>query len=154
MDLNEKSTKYAANRLRQLSYQVTELTGDARNPFPMKRAGNKDDNLFDSVGLFHLLHCIPGTLRDKQVVLQNAANALKPEGVAFGANVTPVDCEDEPNLFAKSVLAVSHGLGALNNQNDSHADMEKVLDDTFHDYKLERVGCMSLWAARNPKSSK
>lgn len=32
--------------------------------------------------------------------------------------------------------------------------MEKALEETFEDYKLERVGCMSLWEARRPISKK
>lgn len=146
MDLNKNSTVYAANRLREAkSFSVTELTGDTLQPFPTK-------DKFDSVGLFHLLHCIPGDLKEKSVVLENAANVLKPGGVVFGANVTPV--EGTPNLFAKSILAFSHALGALNNQKDSHADMEEILSHSFDEYKLERVGCMTLCEARSPKSKK
>ena len=143
MVLNPNSTKYAADRLSR--YTISELAGDALEPFPT-------DEKFDSVGMFHLLHCIPGNLREKQRVLENAGQVLKPGGVVFGANVTPVDCQ--PNRFAKSVLWLSHSLGALNNQKDSHADMEKALEETFEDYKLERVGCMSLWEARRPISKK
>lgn len=142
MDLNPNSTKYAANRLGR--YTVSEVVGDALQPFPTK-------DKFDSVGMFHLLHCIPGDLKEKSAVLKNAGQVLAPDGVVFGANVTPVDCQ--PNLFAKSVLMFSHSLGALNNQRDSHADMEAVLDENFEDYNLQRVGCMSLWEARKPRSS-
>lgn len=140
MDLNPNSTKYAAERLRR--YNVTEVTGDALEPFPVT-------DKFDSVAMFHLLHCIPGDLKQKAVALRNAGTVLKPDGVVFGANVTPV--YSQPNVFAKLVLAFSHRLGAMNNQNDSHVDMEEALNMTFHEYKLEKVGCMSLWEARNPK---
>lgn len=140
MDLNPNSTKYAAERLRR--YNVTEVVGDALEPFPVT-------GKFDSVGMFHLLHCIPGDLKEKAVALKNAGKVLKPNGVVFGANVTPVD--SQPNAFAKLVLGLSHRLGALNNQHDSHADMEEALDMTFHDFKLEKVGCLSLREGRNPK---
>lgn len=142
MDLNPNSTKYAAERLRR--YTVREVTGDALQPFPVSET-------FDSVGMFHLLHCIPGDLKQKAVALENAGKVLKPDGVVFGANVTPVD--SEPNAFAKLVLGISHQMGALNNQNDSHEDMGEALDRTFHEFKLEKVGCMSLWEARKPKDA-
>lgn len=142
MDLNPNSTRYAAHRLRR--YSVEEVVGDALEPFPV--TGH-----FDSVGLFHLLHCIPGSLRDKAQVLSNAAQVLAPGGVVFGANVTPVDCR--PNLFAKGVLGCSHALGALNNQQDSHEDMQAILRQTFDDVWTERIGCMSLWTACTPKVS-
>ena len=85
--------------------------------------------------------------------MENAAQVLEPEGgVVFGANVTPVDCpDDDLNAFAKIVLAFSHATGALNNQLDSHADMEEILDETFHEYQLQRVGCISLWKGSKPK---
>jgi len=140
MDLNPNSTRYAAHRLRR--FKITEAVGDALEPFPV-------DGSFDSIGLFHLLHCIPGDLPAKAQVLRNAAQVLTPNGVVFGANVTPVDCK--PNIFAKMVLGFSHRLGALNNQHDSHADMEAILRETFAHVRIERVGCMSLWEARAPK---
>jgi len=147
MDLNPKATKYAAHRLQKTGHfsSIQEITGDALKPFPVPI-----NETFDSIGLFHLLHCIPGDLPTKSAVLKNAGNGLSKDGVVFGANVTPMDCEQQ-NMFAKGVLALSHSLGALNNQQDSHADMEKVLDTLFYDYKVERIGCMSLWQARNPK---
>ena len=155
MDLNPNSTKYAADRLRRMEYPVSEVVGDALD---LKSYPKVTDHGFDSVGMFHLLHCIPGDLKQKKVVLENAGKVIHPDGVVFGANVTPFVNDDddstwEPNLFAKAVLAVSHTTGALNNQKDSHKDMEMILDDIFHDYKLERVGGMSLWEGRNPKSS-
>eukprot|EP00977_Amphora_coffeiformis_P024615 scaffold16412_cov171-Amphora_coffeaeformis.AAC.12 len=87
----------------------------------------------------------------KSVVLKHAGNALSKDGLVFGTNVTPVD--RVPNLFAKGVLAFSHAPGALNNQQDRHTDMEEALDTLFYDYNIERIGCMSLWEARNPKSN-
>lgn len=152
MDLNPNSTKYAADRLRRMHYPVSEVVGDALDWKSYPKV--TDDRKFDSVGLFHLLHCIPGNLKEKKVVLENAGKVIHPDGVVFGANVTPVVDEDndtQPNLFAQAVLAVSHSTGALNNQKDSHKDMETILDETFYDYKLERVGCMSLWEGRHPK---
>ena len=142
MDLNPNSTRYAAHRLRR--YSVSEVVGDALEPFPVEGG-------FDSVGLFHLLHCIPGNFEEKALIFQHSAAVLNPGGVVFGANVTPVDCA--PNMFAKAVLGLSQFFGALNNQRDSHADLKIQLDRYFEDVRIERVGCMSLWAARQPKAA-
>ena len=149
MDLNPNSSQYAANRLQKTGHFSTihQIVGDAREPFPIKNTN------FDSIGMFHLLHCIPGNLKQKRIVLENAARVLEPDdGVVFGANVTPADCpNDDLNTLAKLVLAFSHATGALNNQLDSHADMEEILDETFEEYELQRVGCMSLWKGSKPK---
>jgi len=71
--------------------------------------------------MFHLSRCIPSSLMQKKVVLENAGKATRPGSVALGANVTPFASGDdsgawEPNLFAKAVLAASHTTGVLNNQ--------------------------------------
>jgi hypothetical protein len=151
MDLNPKATRYAADRLRRRRYDISEVVGNALEPFPVVES---EKEKFDSIGLFHLLHCIPGSLLEKKDVLRHAGNVLEPEnGVVFGANVTPVDVpKTSQNFFATSVLRFSHSMGALNNQQDSHADMEAILDEMFEEYELRRVGYMSLWHARKPKS--
>ena len=161
MDLNPNSTKYAAHRLRQMKLfsKVHEVVGDALEPFPLlHQEGEKPQRMwFDSIAMFHLLHCIPGNLREKAVALEHAARVLHPEtGVLFGANVTPADYRPTgasvvQDAFAKAVLAFSHRMGALNNQHDSHADMEAILQNGFEEYHLERVGYMTLWKASKPK---
>lgn len=139
MDLNPNSTRYAAYRLRR--FKVTEVAGDALMPFPV--AGE-----FESIGLFHLIHCIPGSIPGKAGVFDHAARVLAPGGVVFGASVTPTD--RPKNLFAKAVLGFSQRVGALNNASDSHADLKEVLNTRFAETRIWARGCMTLWEARSP----
>ena len=140
MDLNPNSARYAAHRLRR--HDVRQAVGDARAPFPV-------DGPFDSVGLFHLIHCIPGTVAKKAQVFDHAADVLAPGGVVFGASVTPVD--RPTSLFAKTVLGFSHRLGALNNAGDSHAALKSALEARFRETRVWAEGCMTLWEARSPE---
>lgn len=140
LDLNPNSILYAARRLRR--FTVTEATGDALDPFPV--AGP-----FDSIALFHLIHCIPGSSAEKARVLDNAAAVLAPGGTVFGASVTPAGLRT--SLFASAVLGFANRLGALNNAKDNHCELKHAIDSRFRDTRVWLRGCMTLWEARNPR---
>lgn len=142
MDLNPKSVRYAAHRLRR--FDPEQAIGDARQPFPFGEP-------FDSIGLFHLIHCIPGGMAEKAAVFDHAARALAPGGVVFGASVTPAD--RPRNLFARGVLTFSNRLGALNNRDDSHAALKAALEARFADTRVWARGAMTLWEARSPRTA-
>jgi len=93
MDLNENATTYAAGKLKR--FDVTEVVGDARAPFPV-------EGQFDSVGMFHLLHCMPGTVAEKAAAFDHAIAVLADGGVCFGASVTPAGRKLNP--FGRAVL--------------------------------------------------
>ena len=140
MDLNEKATRYAADKLSR--FDVRRVQGDAREPFPV-------DGPFDSIAMFHLLHCIPDTVTEKAVAFDHAAAVLAEGGVCFGASVTPKG--QHLNPFAKAVLAASNATGALNNRNDSHEDLRAEIERRFRTTEIRLVGTMTLWEARNPR---
>ncbi len=139
MDLNPNATAYAAKRLSRVN--VTEIVGDALEPFPV-------EGQFDSVGLFHLLHCMPGAIPDKEVVFDNTIACLAPGGVCFGASVTPLGLKQ--NMLAKLILRGSNAKGALNNLRDSHEDLRAAIERRFKTTKIELRGLMTTWQARDP----
>ena len=139
MDLNPNATRYAANKLAE--FKVTQATGDALNPFPV-------DGPFDSIGLCHLIHCMPGTIPEKEQVFDHAIAKLAPGGVIFGASVTP---KDRPlNPFGKLVLGGSNRRGALNNLHDSHDELRHAIESRFHNATISLKGVMTIWEARDP----
>jgi len=140
MDLNENATRYAAGKLER--FDVTEAVGDALEPFPV-------DGPFDSIAMFHLLHCMPGTVVEKAVAFDHAIEVLAPGGVCFGASVTPAgQCL---NPFGRLVLNGSNRTGALNNAQDDHDALRAEIEARFHNTKIELQGVMTLWEARDPK---
>jgi len=140
MDLNENATRYAARKLER--FDVTEAVGDALEPFPV-------DGPFDSIGMFHLLHCMPGTVAQKAVAFDHAIAVLAEGGVCFGASVTPAGRSLNP--FGQLVLNASNRTGALNNANDDHDALRTEIESRFSDVKIELRGVMTLWEARGPK---
>ena len=46
-----------------------------------------DGGKFDSIGLNYVLHCLPGTMRDKLLAVRQLAELLTPGGVLFGATL-------------------------------------------------------------------
>ena len=140
MDLNENATRYAARKLSR--FDVTEAVGDALEPFPVTGP-------FDSIAMFHLLHCMPGTVAEKAVALDHAIAVLAPGGVCFGASVTPAGHSLNP--FGRLVLNASNRTGALNNANDDHDALRAEIDSRFRDVKIELHGVMTLWEARGPR---
>lgn len=140
MDLNENATRYAADKLRR--FDVTQAVGDALEPFPV-------DGPFDSIAMFHLLHCMPGTVAEKTVAFDHAIEVLAPGGVCFGASVTPAGRKLGP--LGRMILTASNKTGALNNAADDHDALRAEIESRFHDTKIELQGVMTLWEARNPK---
>ncbi len=140
MDLNENATRYAADRLKR--FDVTQAVGDALQPFPVSGP-------FDSIAMFHLLHCMPGTVAEKAVAFDHAIRVLAPGGVCFGASVTPAG--QRLNPFGRLVLKGSNRTGALNNAQDTHDALRTAIESRFHDTKIELQGVMTLWEARRPR---
>ena len=140
MDLNENATRYAARKLS--GFDVTEAVGDVREPFPVSGP-------FDSIAMFHLLHCVPGPIAEKAVAFDHAIAVLAEGGVCFGASVTPRG--QRLNPFGKLVLRASNAAGALNNAEDSHADLRAEIERRFRDARVELRGAMTLWEARDPR---
>jgi len=140
MDLNENATRYAAEKLKR--FDVTEVVGDAVEPFPV-------DGPFDSVAMFHLLHCMPGTVAEKAAAFDHAIAVMAPGAVCFGASVTPAGRKLNP--FGRAVLAASNRTGALNNANDDHDALRAQIESRFTDAKVELRGVMTLWEARGPR---
>ncbi len=140
MDLNENATRYAAEKLQR--FDVTEVVGDALEPFPVS-------GWFDSIAMFHLLHCMPGTVAEKAVAFDHAIAVLAEGGVCFGASVTPAG--RTLNLFGRAVLAASNRTGALNNADDDHDALRAEIESRFRDTRIELRGVMTLWEARDPR---
>lgn len=104
---------------------------------------------FDAISLMFLLHCLPGPPARKAEALVRTKVLLRPGGVLFGATILAKNVRR--NLLARFVLWMNNYLGIFDNYEDSTASFAKPLQRAFHDVKIEVVGCMLLFEARNPK---
>lgn len=104
---------------------------------------------FDAISLMFLLHCLPGPPARKAEALVRTKALLRPGGVLFGATILAKNVR--PNLLARFVLWLNNYLGIFDNYEDSAASFAEPLRKSFHDVRVEVVGCMLLFEARNPK---
>ncbi|WP_331769441.1 class I SAM-dependent methyltransferase (plasmid) [Embleya sp. NBC_00888] len=135
VDLNPNSLAHTAHRLRR--YQVATVRANVLEPLPVP------DGSHDSVGISYLLHCIPGSLREKGIVLAHAAAVVRPGGVVFGTTVlsggVPV------SLAARKAMRLLNKQGAFHNDGDTLDDLRAQLDRHFDHHELSVRGCVGIF---------
>ncbi|MEU6994886.1 class I SAM-dependent methyltransferase [Streptomyces sp. NPDC046465] len=140
LDLNEVALTTAAHRIRR--YGPETLVGDAFKPFAL------DGARFDSVGVNFLLHCLPGSMRQKAVAFDHMAPFLRPGARVFGSTVLG----EGPHHTRRSakLLAKLNRSGVFNNLADRPEDLDEQLRARFTDVETVRTGAVCLFSARFP----
>lgn len=138
LDLNPTSLKVTVNRLAR--YHPAAYVANVLDPLPSSLP------TFDSIGLNYLIHCLPGSMREKQVVFKNLTPFLNPGGVLFGTTIlgqgTP------KNVFAKTLMRFYNQKGIFGNANDTLVDLEYSLQRNFPTYSLKVIGCVAFFATK------
>jgi ubiquinone/menaquinone biosynthesis C-methylase UbiE len=141
VDLNPSTLDFTANRLAQ--YRTTKILANALDPLPVP------EDSHDSAALSFLLHCIPGSLREKGVAIRHAAAAVRPGGVVFGSTIlssgVPV------TRAGRWLMNNLNGKGIFHNDADSLEDLSDQLKQTFDDFDLVVRGCVALFLARKAR---
>ncbi|QKV96318.1 class I SAM-dependent methyltransferase [Streptomyces sp. NA02950] len=139
-DLNEHSLEHAARRLAR--FEVKTVRANALEPLPLPKAA------FGSASMNFLLHCVPGSIREKATVLDHVAACVRPGGRIFGATVltqgVPVGAAARVNF------RMWNRRGLMNNSEDSLADLRTELAARFPDHKVTVHGCTALFEAEVP----
>ncbi|HEX3785825.1 MAG TPA: class I SAM-dependent methyltransferase [Pseudonocardiaceae bacterium] len=138
MDLNPDSLAAASHRLRRYA--------PATHQADVLQSWGLPDGLVDSIGMVHLLHCLPGTLVDKAVVFRHARRVLRPGGTLFGATIPGTGVRH--NQSARWQLTVANRLGIMSNRDDRLADLDAALAENFTDYEVTVAGSVALFWAR------
>lgn len=139
MDMNPNSLKFAARRIRR--YSPATHQANVLEPWGLP------DGTFDSIAMSSLLHCVPGTLRDKAVVFDHARSALAPGGTLFGATVLGTE-----SLHTKRSMKMTKRLnegGDFSNLGDRQEDLETALAERFASHEVEIEGAVALFTASN-----
>jgi ubiquinone/menaquinone biosynthesis C-methylase UbiE len=136
VDLNPTPLAYTAQRLER--YNITQVQANVLEPLPV-------DGPVDSAGLNFLLHCVPGSLKDKGVVLKNAAAVVRPGGVIFGSTILSAGVPVTPQ--ARLLMKVFNARGIFHNDWDNLDDLRGALAGLGR-YKLVVRGCVALFRAR------
>ncbi|MGI5532192.1 class I SAM-dependent methyltransferase [Streptomyces syringium] len=136
-DLNPNSLAHTAHRLRR--YDVRTVRANVLEPLPVP------EKSFDSVGMSYLLHCVPGSLKEKGIALAHAGAAVRPGGVVFGATVLSGGV---PVTFAgRRMMEWLNKQGVFHNEQDTYEDLRDQLETHFDRYQLTVRGCVGIWRA-------
>ncbi len=138
LDLNQNCLDVTGKRLDRYSPEM--YCGDVFEPF------ETGVDRFDSVALNGLLHCIPGTMKDKGIVFDNARGVLNPGGVVFGCTILGKDVER--STAAKMMMYVTNRNKAFSNLEDGPDELKEELSKRYKDINVEVIGCMALFSAR------
>lgn len=139
LDLNPSSLEAARRRIDRPGTRT--LQHDVMTPIP-------GDELFDSISLFYLLHCLPGPLDAKAAIFGTLKHNLQPGGVLFGATI--LGDEVGHNGFGRKLMAVYNKKGIFGNRGDTQLGFEAHLRQHFRDVTLKREGKVLLFRAAQP----
>ncbi|MFC2068422.1 class I SAM-dependent methyltransferase [Chloroflexota bacterium] len=140
VDLNPNSLVLAQKRLVQ--YQPQVYRRNILEPLNL----NIDTLGFDSIGITHILHCLPGNMQTKGIVFQHVKSLLNPGGILFGATLLYKGVKRNP--LATYLFWWTNVFGFMTNKQDDLEGLEENLRAHFSESHIEVIGCEALFWAR------
>ncbi|MDH3000013.1 SAM-dependent methyltransferase [Chelonobacter oris] len=142
-DLNHHSLSYAKKCLEP--HKIRDcIQQDIFKPFPQRM-----ENHFDSISLFYVLHCLPGTMTDKKAAIGNIVPVLKNDGVLYGATILGNGVTH--NAFGSKLMKIYNKKGIFNNYHDMMDGLESVLASFFEQVEIRLEGAVAIFRARGKK---
>ncbi len=137
MDLNKHSLEFTAERIRRFHPQ--SVCCNVLSPI------DYSDQPFDSIGVNYLLHCLPGSMKDKSVAFDHLSEHLAAGGCLFGATILHQGVKR--SLAARWLMRFYNGRGIFSNEQDSLEDLSSALHCRFRHVHIDIVGCVALFSA-------
>lgn len=142
-DLNFHSLMYAKKQIPHDKLNSC-LNHDIFNDFPEEL-----ESSFDSISIFYLLHCLPGTMNDKVKAIEKISHTLTKSGVLYGATILGDGVNH--NRFGKKLMSIYNKKGIFCNFYDSADSLESMLSSVFNDVNVSVKGTVALFIAKNKK---
>lgn len=101
---------------------------------------------FDSIAINYVLHCVPGSFREKQIVFEHLQPLLSSSGALFGTSVLSKDVNK--NLLAKPFMWLMNAIGVFNNREDAADELRAGLAEHFEVVEFQVVGVTAFFAVR------
>lgn len=145
-DLNSNTLRTAGDRLRGAGYKgdLDTIEHDVFRPLPTTA-----EETFDSISLFYLFHCLPGSFPKKaEEVISQLAPVLAPEGILYGATILGKGVSH--NWIGRWLMGLYNKKGIFSNRDDSVEGLTAALEKYFEDVEVKVVGMVALFVAREP----
>jgi hypothetical protein len=138
LDINRHCLDRARKRLARFEPELHEANLLA----PLKL----DARPFASVGLTYVLHCLPGRMSEKLVVVDHLRPLMQQDAVLFGATILGGGVA--PNAAARTLLGLYNAKGVFNNREDDLDSLADGLRRHFGQVEIELQGLVALFRAK------
>lgn len=136
MDLNPNTLEKTARRIKR--YKPIIHQWNILEPITL------DLPKFDSICISNVLHCLPGSIKDKETVFINLKQLLNKNGTLFG--LTILGKYVQVGLLYKIFNTIYNKLSLFTNLNDDLEGLESILKSNFSHYKLGLIGSVALFS--------
>ncbi|MFD3917229.1 class I SAM-dependent methyltransferase [Streptomyces sp. NPDC088147] len=137
LDLNELVLRTAARRVAR--YAPRTVVRDVLGELDL------GDEKFESIALQNVLHCLPGTMKQKGVVFDNIRPLLADGGVLFGCTVLGKDIRLPAH--GRWMMEKYNQAGSFRNTEDSLEELTSQLSARFRRYSVRTRGAVAFFEA-------
>jgi hypothetical protein len=137
LDVNTTCLSAASRRIAR--YEPRVVRADALTPLPIVGP-------FSSVGLCYLLHCLPGSIPSKAIVLDHIKTVMAPSARVFGATI--VQGSAPRPWLTRQFLSIYNSIGIFSNIGDTIGDLEAELASRFNKVNVTLKGSVALFEAQ------
>lgn len=135
MDLNANTLRKTAKRIKR--YNPSHHQCNVLEPIVV------DLPMFDSISAINFLHCLPGTMLEKEVAIQNLKPFIKDGGVFFGTTVLGLGVD--AGWLYKKANSIYNAKGIFSNLQDNASDLEDILNNNFDNVTVTVIGSVALF---------
>src|ERR1700730_10470843 len=136
LDLNENSLRAAAAQVKEANVRTFLL--DVMQP-----SSEPADTGYDSISLFYVLHCLPGSMDDKETAIANLKRYLAKDGVLYGATILGEEAAHNP--MGRMLLKLYNDKGVFHNVADTLEGLKRMLRRQFQDVQVVRHNNVALF---------
>lgn len=140
MDLNPNTLRKTSKRIER--YLPTQHQCNVLEPI------EKDLPTFESISAINFMHCLPGTMLDKEKAIANLKPFLSEDGIFFGTTVLGQGV-DAAGVLYRYANSVYNKKSIFSNLNDNATDLEFILKNNFKEFSVQTVGSVALFSGQN-----
>lgn len=142
LDLNLNSLEVAASRVERFKTETYRAN--------VLETLNLQCDKFDSVSMNYLLHCLPGSLKEKSLVFKHVLPYLNDNATVFGSTILGSDVD--VSFLARKLMSFYNKKGIFDNRSDSLSELSSSLQMYFKEVEIKVIGCVAIFSAKYDKA--